>query len=87
MKACWNKKYLPREKLSKVPFIIHADLECQLKKLWSWQNNFENSYTEKKKITSNLQDTHGAQHARLMRQMTSAIFIGEKIVLKIFVKI
>ena len=32
----------------KVPFIIYADLESLLKKVWSCQNNLENSYTEKK---------------------------------------
>ena len=50
------------------------------------QNNPENSYTEKK-LSTNLQDTHGVQYARLMIQETGAIFIGERIVLKSFVKI
>ena len=40
-------KYLPGEKLLKVPFIIYTDLECLLKKVGSCQNNRENSYTEK----------------------------------------
>ena len=79
-------KYLPGEKSLKVPFIIYADLECLLKKARSCQNNPENSYTQKK-LRTNLQDTHGVQYARLMRQKTDAIFIGEKIVLKSFVKI
>ena len=52
----------------------------------SCKNNLENSYKEKK-LSTNLQDTHGAQYARLMIQKTDAIFIGERIALKIFVKI
>ena len=40
-------KYLPGEKLLKVPFIIYVDSECLLKKVRSCQNNSENSYTEK----------------------------------------
>ena len=78
-------KYLPGEKSLKVPFIIYADLECLLKKARSCQNNPENSYTQKK-LRTNLQDTHGVQYARLMMQKTDAILIGEKIVLKSFVK-
>ena len=51
----------------------------------SCKNNPENSYTEKK-VNTNLQDRHGVQYAGLMIQKTDAIFIGEKIVLKSFVK-
>ena len=61
-------------------------MECLLKKARSCQNNPEDSYTEKKKLSTNLQDTHGVQYARLMMQKTDAILIGEKIVLKSFVK-
>ena len=43
--------------------------------------------TQKKKLSTNLQDTHGVQYAHLMIQKTNAIFIGEKIVLKSYVKI
>ena len=32
----------------KAPFIIYPDLECLLKKKQSRQNNFENSYTQRK---------------------------------------
>ena len=71
-------KYLPGEKLLKAPFIIYEDLECLLKKVRSCQNNPENSYTEKK-FRTNLQDTHGVQYARLMRQKTDTIFIGERL--------
>ena len=41
-------RYLPRQKSLKGQFIIYADLECLLKKVRSYQNNPENSYTEKK---------------------------------------
>ena len=66
-------KYLPREKSLRAPFIIYADLECLLKKMWSCKNNPENS--------------HGVQYALLMIQKTDAIFKGEKFVSKSFVKI
>ena len=35
--------------------------------------------TQRKKLRTNLHDTHGVQYARLMMQKTDAIFIGEKI--------
>ena len=79
-------KYLPEEKPLKVPFIVYGDLECLLKKLPPCRNNSENSYTEKK-LSINLQDMHSVQYARLIMQKTDAIFIGEKIALKSFVKI
>ena len=63
--------------------VYYADL---LKKPQYCQNNPKNSHTEKK-LSSNLQDMHGVQYARLMRQKTDPIFIGEKIVLKSSVKI
>ena len=50
------------------------------------QNNPKHSYTEKK-LSTNLQDTHGVQYTHLMIQETDAIFVGESIVLKGFVKI
>ena len=43
--------------------------------------------TQRKRLSTNLQDTHGVQYAHLMRQKTDAIFIEENIVLKSFVKI
>ena len=52
------------------------------KKVQFSQNNRENSYTEKK-----AKQNHGVQCSRLMIQKTDTIFIGEKIVLKSFVKI
>ena len=42
-------KYNPGEKSLKVPFMIHADLECLLGKTNSCQNNPGKSFTEKKK--------------------------------------
>ena len=41
-------KYIPGEKLLKVPFIIYADLECLLRKINTCSNNPDKSYTEKK---------------------------------------
>ena len=43
--------------------------------------------TQRKKLSINLQDTHGVQYAHLLIQKTNAIFAGERIVLKSFVKI
>ena len=48
------------------------------KKTQYCQNNPKTSYTEKK-AKHKPSDTHGVQHARLMIQKTSAIFIGERI--------
>ena len=79
-------KYLPGEKSLKVPFIIYADLECLLKKC-DLVKITPKILTQRKKLSINLQDTHGVQYARLMIQKTNAIFIGERIVLKSFVKI
>ena len=41
-------KYIPGAKSLKGPFIIYADLECLLLKIYTWKNNPEKSYTEKK---------------------------------------
>ena len=43
--------------------------------------------TLRKKLSINLQDAHGVQYAHLMIQKRNAIFVGERIVLKSFVKI
>ena len=79
-------KYSPREKSLKVPFIVSADLECLLKKC-NLVKITPKVLTQIKKLSTNLQDTHGIQYAHLMIQKTDAIFIGERIVLKSFVKI
>ena len=79
-------KYLSGEKSLKAPLIVYVDLECKLEKIQYCQNNPINSYTEKN-LSINLQDTHGVQYAHLMIQKSNVIFIGEKIVLKSYVKI
>ena len=79
-------KYLPGEKSLKAPFIVYADLECLLKKYYLVKIILK-ILIQRKKLSINLQDTHGVQYARLMIQKTNAIFIGERIVLKSFVKI
>ena len=79
-------KYLPGEKSLKVPFIVYADLECLLKKCHLVKIILK-IFMQRKNLSTNLQDTHGVQYARLMIQKTGAIFIGERIVLKSFAKI
>ena len=79
-------KYLSGEKSLKASFIVYADLECLLKKCYLVKITLK-ILTQKKILSINLQDTHGAQYARLMIQKTDTIFIGEKIVSKSFVKI
>ena len=79
-------KHLPGEKSSKVPFITYADLECLLKKMRSRKNNPENSYTEKK-VKHKPSGYAWCSICSLDDTKTDAIFTGEKIVLKSFVKI
>ena len=79
-------KYLPGEKSLKAPFIICADLECLLKKR-NIVKIILKILTRREKLSTNLQDTHGVQYAHLMIRKTNVIFIGERIVLKSFVKI
>ena len=79
-------KYLPGEKSLKAPFIICADLECLLKKR-NIVKIILKILTQRKKLSTNLQDMHGDQYAHLMIQKTNAVFIGERTVLKSFVKI
>ena len=45
-----TSKYNYGEKSLKIPWIIHADFECLLIKQELYQNNPEESYTEKKSI-------------------------------------
>ena len=78
-------KYDHGEKSMKVPFIIHAGLECLLKKMHSCQNNLEKSYTEKKlSIRSLVIQCLLAVH--LTQQKPNLIVINVKIVWKSFVK-
>ena len=79
-------KYLPGEKSLKAPFIICADLECLLEKMRYCQNN-PKIIIQRKKLSTNLWDMHGVQYAHLMIQKTYAVSIGERIVLKSFLKI
>ena len=79
-------KYLPGEKSLKALFIICADLECLLKKR-NIVKIILKILTQRKKLSTNLQDTHGAQYAHMMIQKTNAIFIEEGILLESFVKI
>ena len=80
-------KYNPGEKSLKVLFIVYADLECLLKKIDTYQNNPEESYTEKKKLSINLQVTHGLHAVHLINKKPNGIIIEEKTVWKNFVKI
>ena len=70
-------KYLSGEKSLKVPFIIYTDLECLLKKKSNIVKIILKILTQRKELSTNLQDTHDVQYARLMIQETSAVFIGE----------
>ena len=72
------KKKIPGKKSLKVLFIVYADLECLLKKC-NLVNITRKTLTQRKKLSTNLQDTHGVQYAYLMIQKTDAIFIGERI--------
>ena len=72
------KKKIPGKKSLKVLFIVYADLECLLKKC-NLVNITPKTLTQRKKLSTNLQDTHGVQYAYLMIQKTDAIFIGERI--------
>ena len=71
-------KYLSGEKSLKVPFIIYTDLECLLKKKSNIVKIILKILTQRKELSTNLQDTHDVQYARLMIQETSAVFIGER---------
>ena len=51
-------KYNHGEKSLKAPFMIYAGSECLLENMYSCQNNLENSYTEKKKLSIRLLVTH-----------------------------
>ena len=71
-------KYLSGEKSLKVPFIIYTDLECLLKKKSNIVKIILKIITQRKELSTHLQDTHDVQYARLMIQETSAVFIGER---------
>ena len=68
-------KYLSGEKSLKVPFIVYADLECLLKKCNIVKIILE-ILIQRKKLSTNLQDTHGVQYAHLMIQKTEMSFLA-----------
>ena len=63
-------KYNHEDKSLKAPFMIYADLECQLEKMHSCQNDLEKSYAEKK-LNIRLLVTHSLQVAHLNQQKTN----------------
>ena len=65
-------KYNYGENSSKVPLIIHADLECLHEKIHSCQNYPEKSFTEKK-LSIRLQVTHGIHAVHLMHQKANLV--------------
>ena len=81
-------KYLPGEKSLKASFIayVYKLQKISLKKCYIVKIILK-ILIQKKKLSTNLQDTHGVQYTDLMIQKTNAIFIGERIVLKSYVKI
>ena len=60
-------KYLPAKNSLIAPFIIYADLECLLKKT-NIVKIILKILIHRKKLSINLQDTHGVQYAHLMIQ-------------------
>ena len=85
----YNKilKYNHGEKSLKALFIIYADLECLLEKMYSCQNNPEKSYTEKKKLSIRLLVIQYLQNVRLTQQKINLIVTKVNIIWKGFVKI
>ena len=81
-------KYLPGEKSLKDPFYNLCRFRMSIKKKNTiFFKIILKILTQRKKLSTNLQDTHGVQYAHLMIQKTNTIFIAERIVLKKFVKI
>ena len=68
-------EYLPGEKSLKALFIVCADLECLLKKR-NIVKIILKILTQRKKLSINLQDTHGVQYAHLMIQKTEMSFLA-----------
>ena len=79
-------KYLSGEKSLKAPFYSLCGLRMSTKKR-NIVKIILKILIQRKKLSTNLQDTHGVQYAHLIMQETGAIFKGERIVLKSFVKI
>ena len=60
-------KYISGENSLKVLFIVYADLECLLKKC-NIVKIILKILTQRKKLSTNLQDAHGFQYAHLTIQ-------------------
>ena len=78
-------KYNHGEKSLKVPFMIYANLECLLEKTHSCQNNPEN-LTQRKKLSIQLQVTHGLHAVYLIYQKMNLVITEGKTVWKSFAK-
>ena len=78
-------KYNHGEKSMRAPFVIYADLECLLEKMYSCQNNPE-ILTQRKKISIHLLVTHCLKIVHLMKQKINLIVTKAKTVWKGFVK-
>ena len=61
-------------------------MECLLEKMCLYQNNLEQSYTEKKKLSIHLLAIHCLQIVHLMQQKISLIVTETMTVWKTFVK-
>ena len=79
-------KYNHREKSMRAPFVIYADFGCLLEKMYSCQNNPENIFTQRQKLSIHLLVTHCLQIVHLMKQKTNLIVTKVKTVWKSFVK-
>ena len=78
-------KYNHGEKSMRAPFVMYADLECLLEKMYSCQNNPE-ILTQRKKISIHLLVTHCLKIVHLMKQKINLIVTKAKTVWKGFVK-
>ena len=76
-------KYLPGEKSLKVLFIVYVDLESLLKKS-NIVKIIPKILTQRRKWSTNLQDTYGVQYAQFGVQKACYFYRGK--ILKIFVK-
>ena len=87
MPSQFNKtlKYNYGEKPLKTPFIINADLECLLLKQQSYQNNPNESYTERKAIYEPC--GYALNLVTPFDSKQNKVFIEERIVLKGFLVI
>ena len=72
-------KYNYGERSIRVLFIVYADLECLLEKMHSCQNNPENPYTEKKKLSIRPMVIYCLQIVHLIQLKISLIVTEAKI--------